>query len=392
LADDKGNSRTLAFNHRRSIRFPETKETRYWMCYGRDPALQRCDPPDAPHTSYRLPRSRGSTVIIDLFEEGLPLNAYRELTTIFTSGMDTANAYKAERSDRRLELLFFPGPPSVEIDYAGYSTPLPRDLPAGLLSVQLTVCKATASQTTMIGLRDIRNREPKIALGDYLDSPASECQDASIPIEAFRSVLPLLPNRENKLARLKAITVTLEQGDEGDRHQLVLKRIAFVPNRTPLKAASFDRLYDDEIRWRTSVRRPIWNETTGNTHMVLSDAAGKIGRSIKVEIENVGDTSYGMIALVLGRVDVSPYQKLAFWIQGLEGGENAAVYLNDGENREPVQIRDFTTVTTDWNRVEIPLDRFRKKVKLRRLKSILIAWEDQIISRQTVYLDDFIFE
>lgn len=392
LADDNGNSRTLAFNHRRSIRVPETEETRYFLCYGDNPLSQRCDPPDAPHTSYRLPRSRGSTVTIDLFEEGLPLNAYRELTTIFTSGMDSANAYKAERSDRRLELLFFPGPPSVEVDYAGYSTPLPKDLPADLLSVQLTVCKATASQTTMIGLRDIQNREPKVALGDYLNGPSSECQDASIPVEAFRAVLPLLPNKANKLARLKAITVTLEQGDERDTHQLILKRIAFTPDRTPLKAASFDRLYDDRVRWRTSFRRPVWNEANGSTHMVLSDAAGKVGRSLKVEIQDVRDTSYGLIALALGRIDVSPYQKLAFWIRGLQGGEDAAVYLNDGDKRERIQISDFTRVTTEWNRVEIPLDRFRRKVNLKKLKSILVAWEDQVISRQTVYLDDFVFE
>jgi len=244
----------------------------------------------------------------------------------------------------------------------------------------------------MIGLRDVQNREPKVALGDYLDSLASECQDASIPIESFRSVLPLLSNRKNKLARLKAITVTLEQGDERDKHQLILKKVAFIPDRTPLKAASFDRLYDDRNRWRTSLRRPVWNETYGNAHMVLSDAAGKIGRSLKAEIQDVGGASYGLIALELGRVDVSPYQKLAFWIRGLEGGENATVYLNDGKKRESVQIRDFATVTLDWNRVEIPLDRFRKTVKLKSLKSILIAWEDEIISRQTVYLDDFIFE
>lgn len=392
IGDDSGNQRVIPFHNQRSIRIAPTDETRYWMCYGNEPSAQRCDPPDAPHTSYRLPGSKGSPISIDLFEEGLPLNAYRQVTTIFTSGMDSTNAYKAERGDQKLELLFFPGPPSVEIDYAGYSTPVPEELPPELLSVLLNVCKATASQTTMVGLRDVQNREPKIALGDYLAENDSQCQEAAIPLEAFRSALPLLPNKDNRLARLKAITVTLEQGDERDKHELVLKRIAFVPRRAPLKVASFDRLYDGKTRWKTSFRRPVWTETRGDTHMILSDAAGKVGRSLKVEIRNVGGKSYGLLALALGRVDVSPYQKLSFWIRGLKGGENLTLYLNDGQKREPVALREVASVTTEWSRVEIPLERFGKKLSLKRVKSILLAWEDELIERQTLYLDDFVFE
>lgn len=392
LGDDQGNIRVVELNGQRSVRIPQTEETRYFLCYGLDPSSQVCDPPDAPHTSYRLPRPKGSSVSIDLFEEGLPLNAYRELTTIYMSGMDEGNAYKAKRGNRRLELLFYPNTPGVEVDYAGYSTPIPDDLPPDLLSVQLNVCKATASQTTMIGLKDVHNNEPKIALGDYMDGFATECKDVAIPMEAFRSALPIQPNKESKLNRLKAVTVTMEQGDERDKHELVLRQIALTPTRTPLKVASFDRLYDKEPRWRTSFGRSVWTETKGSAFMSLSDSAGKVGRSLKVEIHDVGNTSYGLLAIVLGQTDVSPYQKIAFWVRGLKGGESATLYLNDGDNRKPVRLKDLVSITTEWTRVEIPLDLFRKDIRLNKLKSILIAWEDEVISQQTVYLDDFIFE
>ena len=100
--------------------------------------------------------------------------------------------------------------------------------------------------------------------------------------------------------------------------------------------------------------------------------------------------SFANFTTDLGGSDVSKLSSLTFQIWGAEGGEKPDIYLGDGIYRWPVDIEDYAEVTTQWQKVTIPLGDFAG-VDLTHLERLDFAFQWEKMSG-TVYLDEIRFE
>ena len=126
---------------------------------------------------------------------------------------------------------------------------------------------------------------------------------------------------------------------------------------------------------------------------VRLNSYGYYGKGLRVAVSLSRPESYGLVAMGFGRLDVTDYRAVSFYVRGEYGEEDAVVYLNDGKCRASVEISQFIQVTKMWRKVAIPLSAFKKKgIDLSRLSQLILAWEDKVISQQIIYFDNFIFE
>jgi hypothetical protein len=90
------------------------------------------------------------------------------------------------------------------------------------------------------------------------------------------------------------------------------------------------------------------------------------------------------------------YTKLVFYVKGASGGERFLVGMSDGPTPASdvkLNIADRATVTTEWQKIEIPLSSFAGLSKSSVYKPLIIAFTDADTGgNATVYLDYFTFE
>jgi hypothetical protein len=104
--------------------------------------------------------------------------------------------------------------------------------------------------------------------------------------------------------------------------------------------------------------------------------------------------------VILPEINISNLSKLIFDIKGQSGGEIPNIWLaspGDPDVRNYVDIENYVTVTTNWQRVEIPLTDFHAEngseqtVDLTRITSLKIVFEWEEMAGM-VYVDGFAFE
>jgi len=104
-----------------------------------------------------------------------------------------------------------------------------------------------------------------------------------------------------------------------------------------------------------------------NPPPLMTDKYAKQG-DLSMEIELIASDYSGVAICIAGSADVTPYMEdgtLEFWIKGAQGGEVAQyVLVDDGvkSNGESLQVKigskSFGEITTDWQRISIPLKLF----------------------------------
>ena len=122
--------------------------------------------------------------------------------------------------------------------------------------------------------------------------------------------------------------------------------------------------------------------------------------SIRIAYDRVNADHWALWGIVLPETDVSSL-KLAFDIKGQVGDERPNVWLvssgSPSEIRNVVDIEDYVTVTTNWQRAEIPLTDFRdpwgqqQPIDLTQILRVEIAFEWGDMAGM-VYVDGFAFE
>ena len=87
-------------------------------------------------------------------------------------------------------------------------------------------------------------------------------------------------------------------------------------------------------------------------------------------------------------LNCSDYDILSFWIEGGSGGETPNIYLSDGMVERFINIENYVTVTTSWQKVDVLLEDFSAQgVDISRLSSLEVRFEEGN-GNGTVYLDD----
>ena len=128
---------------------------------------------------------------------------------------------------------------------------------------------------------------------------------------------------------------------------------------------------------------------------------GESGKSLRIEYIRLAGGSDCYVLLKIPGVKVTEDQVLSFWIKGKEGGEIFDVGLRDhkmaegGRLPEPMVYVDRVLeggVTEGWQRVVIPVTKFRSRdLDLQSLESVVIAF-NRITKFSVIYLDDVRFE
>jgi len=134
---------------------------------------------------------------------------------------------------------------------------------------------------------------------------------------------------------------------------------------------------------------------------------GGTGRSLQVTYDiSVTNTSYCGYALGLNKRDISEFNYLSFWVKGEKGGEFFKVELkcwpaNTNENRKVGKsyISDYLDggVTSQWQKVVIPIDTFGSLIDKKDMWELTITFEHYQSTvngspmQGTIYLDDILF-
>ena len=387
LADRQAYRRIVAPGRGGQARVEDPAARRAWVCTAPEAERARavCDPPDAPQSSYALLSEGREPVVVDDFSTRTPVNAFRQPITVFGATIPLELAMEVERRPSGLRIRYFPSTPK---DYLGYFTPLPAELPKGLESLELKVRAKLPLDAVEIGLRDRTNREPKVILATYAEPAADGWVRALIPLEAFRAGLSELGGPPRLLA-LRRVSLIMLFAGRLVTHEVELGRVQFVPARAPLAVARFD----GEPADKTALGGVIVVEGRHGARIgYRRHRSGQKGQGLAVEVRSVGEKGYALVGLGLGRVNVRGYRTLTFWVRGERGGEDVALYLNDGRRRARVLLSSQVTLTQSWQRVSVPLAPLARQVDLSALKQVVIAWEDRLIERETLFFDEFTFE
>lgn len=93
--------------------------------------------------------------------------------------------------------------------------------------------------------------------------------------------------------------------------------------------------------------------------------------------------------------DVSAYKFFTFWVKGATGGESLEVLFRDAHavSYMPQVKVPFSDITTEWQKVVIPLEDVNKKIDLTLLDNIGLAFGPDVGNETgaIIYLDDFMF-
>jgi hypothetical protein len=93
----------------------------------------------------------------------------------------------------------------------------------------------------------------------------------------------------------------------------------------------------------------------------------------------------------VGGLDLRGYSNLSLSLRGVEGGELVNVYLDDGTTRAYVDAESAAPLTTTWNTISIPLDRFSNQgVDLSHIETVQLVFEWTPMAG-TVEVDDIEF-
>jgi len=102
---------------------------------------------------------------------------------------------------------------------------------------------------------------------------------------------------------------------------------------------------------------------------------------------------------LLNNADISNYNALTFWVKGDKGGEKFDIGLADAKMQEfqmdavyagPIDLFLPLGVTTEWQKVKIPVSRVESQIDLNKMGSIVLWFKYG--GEGKVYIDDMEFE
>jgi len=326
------------------------------------------------------------SLLVDDFNDGLDPNELGGLSGVFDSG-GGSTCHKAYvngviRGTTGCSIMLnytTVGPNS----YSGYWMSLNHANLTGYKSLSFWVKGAANGEKFRVGLKDSLNHESKINIDLYLKGGTSTSwQQVIIPFVMFKDV--------TGWADMDNFSVVFENAIDpvGD---IYIENIEFVSENGRIVMDNFDDGKDPN-----AFGAGYYAVTKDGATMSLAYATG-----VGIEGTTCYRVTYDRVALIpcCGLVmfmddpgiNISDADTLSFCIKGAVGGEKPNIYLNDGTNRKYVDIENYKTVTTNWQRVDIPLiDFLSQGVNLTHVKELQFYFEWQAMSG-TIFLDNIEF-
>ena len=126
---------------------------------------------------------------------------------------------------------------------------------------------------------------------------------------------------------------------------------------------------------------------------------GREGYSLKLNYNVTNADSYSGYWSALNGIDLSSYHYISLWVKGEAGGEIFKIELKNNSasrNKAYVYLTDYLAIgiTTDWQKVLIPLRAFANLGDWTNMKEFCITFEysaNELHPSGMVYVDDIIF-
>ncbi len=277
---------------------------------------------------------------------------------------------------------------SQKESYAGYITHLQNLDLRGYQALTFYVKGKEDDQDSMVGIKDIAGHEAKVSVRHYLLSKkiTPYWQKIEIPLSAFSG--------EIDWGRIENLSLSFENNLH-DKGTLFIDHIEFHKEIKSFLVDDFER--SDK---RNAMGRTHWTQVSGNAAINSQHAKGSPNGIYRISYGgNIGNVnayasdqkSFAGWTTDLGGIDCSQCGTFSFRIRGAEGGENATLYLDDGNFRWGVELAKITLVTTSWENVTIPLNEFAEYgIDLTHLSELQLVFEGVKMSG-TIYLDDIRF-
>ena len=249
-------------------------------------------------------------------------------------------------------------------------------------SLSFDIKGAVGGELAKVGLND-GNVEPKIEVSEHLPKGiTTNWQTVRIPIEAFTEQI-------TDWSQMHSFSLAFEDSIGSGDGSVCIDNVRFEPDALPLALDNFnDQDYQNGVGLNHDT--DVGNGGVLSAMYDTTNAFGNTGAGLSLTY-NVPINGYGAWHTGLN-TDVSDYEKLVFMAKGISGGETFHIWLQGGGVSKWVEVTDYANITTNWTRVEIPLQVFADQgVDLSQLALFKIGFE-WVPMNGTVYIDDIRFE
>jgi RHS repeat-associated protein len=340
-------------------------------------------------------KDRTDVLVVDAFNVSKSTNLLNGLTGTFSSpGTEYCQAididdYTAESDNHVLKIIYDTSQPN---SYCGYWTSLQNADIKDFTEVSLRIYSTKSIPSMYLGLRSGPWVETKVLLESYLSSPdVDSWRTVTIPLSAFHDL--------SNLSSLDALFLTFENQISSGKGVIFIDEVEFH------KQPSYGKIVDFTLNsmdhnlvggeFRTIQKEAaniscIYNFDETNSSYI-SNAEISFGGNISLGLGQ-GRFSYAIWETDLLGFDTRTFQDLVLRIRGEKGGEKPNIWLDDGTTRRTVRAKEFSPLTTSWQEIRIPLEKYASQgVDLSHLEAIQIVFEWEKMEG-TIYVSEIYFE
>ncbi|MBU4488992.1 MAG: PKD domain-containing protein [Candidatus Omnitrophica bacterium] len=244
----------------------------------------------------------------------------------------------------------------------------------------------TGGEIFKVGLKDFASHETKIMITDYLlRGVTTEWQKVSIPFAAFRAVTDW-----DKLSNLSLI---FEQTIGSGTGVIYIDSVTLDEKPASLYVDNFN---DNIATNALSGPNYVWGSGASITPgYETTNPFGGSGKSLYITY-NVPSGAWCGWTAALNGVNVSSEDTLTFYIKGAVGGERPDIGLKEhndsGGTSCQLDLESYITVSTNWQRVNIPLLDFKNKnMNLDLTNLVEVKFVFNVPMSGTIYIDNIAF-
>lgn len=278
--------------------------------------------------------------------------------------------------------------------YCGYWSSLQGKDLAEMNELRFKIKSSSDIPDMLIGIRHAKQAvESAVNLDSYISEPDPQGWfNVSIPLFTF--VGSGLPD----LKSLDVLFFKFENKIESGNGTIYIDDIQFSKETDRVYVYDFYKNASD-INFFGGESRVIKNEAVAIAADFYSDYDTPEDSVLRISYGgNIGLSyggrkfSYAMWETDILDFDASKHKSLVIKLKGQKGGEQPNIYLADGATRRCLRPNEFSEITTDWQEIKLPLQKYADLgIDLTHLEKLQFTFEWEEMSG-TIYIDKIYFE
>lgn len=343
----------------------------------------------APREAYYALKDKWSSArLVDDFDDGADPNKLGGATSTYISGAGqtcTRTYYNTDLAN--------------VLDGSGYSIKIQYNISGGgaygrfdcaLNSIDARKYNAVSfwvkgnagGEIFKVALKDNQLHETKIMITDYLSRGiTTEWQKVIIPFAAFKTV--------TYLDKIDTFSLYFESAINSGSGAIYIDDIKMEMTNASIFVDNFNDNIAENALGGTSYK---WGSASLTMSYDTTTPYGGSGKSLCLSYNVTASNYFCGWTTRIDHLNVSSKDTLSFYIKGSTGGEKPNIYLKDiAGHQNKVDIENYATVSTNWQKVNIPLTDFSASgINLLDLSELTIKFEGEVMSG-TIYIDEIAF-